>query len=485
MKADKFQVESFTKDEKDLAARKAELKDINDDYCAIIKVRTNVDGILFKTYPDITKIEYKSNPKEIWLYVSPGIKLITMSGTGFITQEYVIPNSIKVESLSVYVMVVNGVYDFTGVNTNDLGYFKVISNPPGAQISMEGNPAFKEYTPYDGLAKKQQWPIGKKRIFVELKDYNQKDTVFLIEKDKVNEININLVPAYSYVDFKITPKNANSNKDTWAPDSLSYFILSMNEVRLSWVQSENRIDGYVIDKYSHNQWINNFAFVQKNENYWIDTNYFYEPQSIIKYRVSTIAGNNKSQTRELEILPSLPEIAIKEIIKENNTLIIGVDIVKQDPNSELLGYGICYSNHPNPIFGDCNLSEKVNDSVFRLNLITANTGDVYIRAYAHSVFGIAYSEDTLVNIVYDARDGNAYKTVKIGNQIWLAENLKYLPSVVGPGTESESTPYYYVYGYNGTNVTDAKATSNYATYGVLYNWTAAMDACPDGWHLRL
>jgi uncharacterized protein (TIGR02145 family) len=279
------------------------------------------------------------------------------------------------------------------------------------------------------------------------------------------------------------PYDANSNKDAWAPDSLSYFILSMNEVRLSWVQSENRIDGYVIDKYSHNQWINNFAFVQKNENYWIDTNYFYEPQSIIKYRVYTIAGNNKSQTRELEILPSLPEIAIKEIIKENNTLIIGVDIVKQDPNSELLGYGICYSNHPNPIFGDCNLSEKVNDSVFRLNLITANTGDVYIRAYAHSVFGIAYSEDTLVNIVYDARDGNAYKTVKIGNQIWLAENLKYLPSVVGPGTESESTPYYYVYGYNGTNVTDAKATSNYATYGVLYNWTAAMDACPDGWHL--
>ncbi|OQC44462.1 MAG: PEGA domain protein [Bacteroidetes bacterium ADurb.Bin028] len=208
LKADKFQVESFTKDEKDIAARKAELKDINDDYCAIIKVRTNVDGILFKTYPDITKIEYKSNPKEIWLYVSPGIKLITMSGTGFVTQEYVIPNSIKVESLSVYVMVVKGVYDFTGVNTNDLGYFKVISNPPGAQISMEGNPAFKEYTPYDGLAKKQQWPIGKKRIFVELKDYNQKDTVFLIEKDKVNEININLVPAYSYVDFKITPKNA-------------------------------------------------------------------------------------------------------------------------------------------------------------------------------------------------------------------------------------------------------------------------------------
>jgi uncharacterized protein (TIGR02145 family) len=65
----------------------------------------------------------------------------------------------------------------------------------------------------------------------------------------------------------------------------------------------------------------------------------------------------------------------------------------------------------------------------------------------------------------------------------MAENLKYLPSVVGPSTESTTTQYYYVYGYNGTNVVDAKSTANYQTYGVLYNWTAAVGACPTGWHL--
>ena len=97
----------------------------------------------------------------------------------------------------------------------------------------------------------------------------------------------------------------------------------------------------------------------------------------------------------------------------------------------------------------------------------------------------------------DARDGNTYKIVKIGNQVWMAENLKYLPSVVGPSTGSNTTPYYYVYGYNGTSVTSAKSTSNYKTYGVLYNWPAAMNGarsstanpsgvqgiCPTGWHL--
>ena len=97
----------------------------------------------------------------------------------------------------------------------------------------------------------------------------------------------------------------------------------------------------------------------------------------------------------------------------------------------------------------------------------------------------------------DERDNREYSWVKIGEQIWMAENLKYLPSVVGPGTGSNSEAYCYVYGYDGTSISAAKATENYATYGVLYNWTAAMNGaessdanpsgvqgiCPDGWHL--
>jgi uncharacterized protein (TIGR02145 family) len=65
----------------------------------------------------------------------------------------------------------------------------------------------------------------------------------------------------------------------------------------------------------------------------------------------------------------------------------------------------------------------------------------------------------------------------------MKKNLAYLPSVVGPGTGSETTPYYYVYNYNGTDVATAKSQTNYTTYGVLYNWSAALTACPSGWHL--
>lgn len=84
----------------------------------------------------------------------------------------------------------------------------------------------------------------------------------------------------------------------------------------------------------------------------------------------------------------------------------------------------------------------------------------------------------------DERDGNQYEVVRIGAQLWMAENLKYLPSVAGMATGSNTAPYYYVSGYNGTDVTEAKSIASYSAYGVLYNWAAArLDVCPSGWRL--
>lgn len=97
----------------------------------------------------------------------------------------------------------------------------------------------------------------------------------------------------------------------------------------------------------------------------------------------------------------------------------------------------------------------------------------------------------------DYRDGNNYTTFQYGIQCWMEENLAYLPFVNFPNTGSSTTPYYYVYGYQGNSVSAAKATSHYQTYGVLYNWPAAMagqassnskpsgiqGVCPNGWHI--
>lgn len=97
----------------------------------------------------------------------------------------------------------------------------------------------------------------------------------------------------------------------------------------------------------------------------------------------------------------------------------------------------------------------------------------------------------------DSRDNNRYKFAVIGNQTWMTENLRYLPSVVDSSVGSDSAAYYYVFDYSGTDVAEAKETTNYQKWGVLYNWDAAMGGalatsanpsgikgiCPDGWHL--
>ena len=81
--------------------------------------------------------------------------------------------------------------------------------------------------------------------------------------------------------------------------------------------------------------------------------------------------------------------------------------------------------------------------------------------------------------------GYEYDIVEIGEQCWFAENCKYLPSVSPPNEGSNTEPHYYVFGYEGNNVTAATYADNYDIYGVLYNWPAVMTEgiCPNGWHI--
>ncbi len=95
----------------------------------------------------------------------------------------------------------------------------------------------------------------------------------------------------------------------------------------------------------------------------------------------------------------------------------------------------------------------------------------------------ASTYDVVTGTLTDSRDGQAYRTVKIGDQVWMAENLNY------------ETLNSYCYDDDPANC---------AKYGRLYTWAAAVGkdedecgygyecglgsgdirgACPKGWHL--
>ncbi|MCQ2272338.1 MAG: fibrobacter succinogenes major paralogous domain-containing protein [Bacteroidales bacterium] len=100
--------------------------------------------------------------------------------------------------------------------------------------------------------------------------------------------------------------------------------------------------------------------------------------------------------------------------------------------------------------------------------------------------------EVIENAVTDI-DGNTYRAVKLGEQVWMAENLRTTRYADGTSISlgsitSTTTAYLYYPNDNSGNVN---------TYGYLYNWKAVMGnssssssnpsgvqgICPNGWHV--
>ena len=88
--------------------------------------------------------------------------------------------------------------------------------------------------------------------------------------------------------------------------------------------------------------------------------------------------------------------------------------------------------------------------------------NVSVKLKAGETVKFTYKGGGLSNTLVDERDGKKYRTIEIGYQTWMAENLNY----------KNQDSYCY-----------QNRESDCSKYGRLYTWNAANGACPDGWHL--
>lgn len=116
----------------------------------------------------------------------------------------------------------------------------------------------------------------------------------------------------------------------------------------------------------------------------------------------------------------------------------------------------------------------------------------YVKAYADNSAGRGYGNEisfTTLDLTYGQVtdvDGNVYKTIQIGEQVWMAENLR-----VTHYRNGEVIPNVDDLGWSNVQGQATGAYCNYdndanATYGKLYNWYAVNDnrnIAPEGWHI--
>ncbi len=169
---------------------------------------------------------------------------------------------------------------------------------------------------------------------------------------------------------------------------------------------------------------------------------------------------------------SLPIVATASVTQITSTTAVCGGSVVSAGGSPVTEKGICWNTTGNPLRNESK-AEGGSGTSFTCNMtnLVAKT-TYYVRAYAVNSSGAGYGDElsftttemvVITGTFSDPRDLRTYNTVKINDQWWMAENLKFVPA---------SGSWCY-----------SELASNCTLYGRLYNWTAASKACPAGWHL--
>ncbi|NMC39447.1 MAG: hypothetical protein GYA41_14090 [Bacteroidales bacterium] len=199
--------------------------------------------------------------------------------------------------------------------------------------------------------------------------------------------------------------------------------------------------------------------------------------------VGTAYGNQITFTASAVTLPVVTTTAVSSV---SLTSAVSGGNVTSSGGGSVTARGVCWNTSGSPTVGGSHSSDGSGTGSFASSISGLTNGTVYyVRAYATNSAGTAYGPQIEFCTSIADIEGNIYRIVKIGNQLWMAENLRTtryndnsdIPYVTDAGIWSGlTTPAYCWYANNITYR---------PTYGALYNWiTVTTDIlCPTGWHV--
>ena len=198
---------------------------------------------------------------------------------------------------------------------------------------------------------------------------------------------------------------------------------------------------------------------------------------------------------ELEHTATLPMVTTDSLIYFNAGIYSGGNVYSSG-SSPVVSRGICWSTtHENPTIADDHTLEGSGLGSFTSVIDGISPGTTYyVRAYATNGMGTEYGEQksiTTIDCPTSVTDiqGNTYRTVLIGTQCWMKDNLRTTSGITQGYNNAPIDGSYWAYP-NGNS-------ANAGTYGLLYNGKAIMKGasasstnpsgvqgiCPTGWHV--
>lgn len=224
----------------------------------------------------------------------------------------------------------------------------------------------------------------------------------------------------------------------------------------------------------------------------------------LKAYATNSVGTGYSSQLSFTTLALAPVITTANISAFTSISATGGGNITSDGGSPVTARGVCWSTSASPTIANSKTTEGTGAGIFSSNLsgLTANT-TYYVRAYATNSAGTGYgievsfktsstgSTDIIFNpsLTYGTVsdiDGNVYKTIQIGTQIWMAENLKTTKYRNGDPIPNVTVDFSWAYLTSGGSCWYNNDVTYKASYGALYNWYAVTDSrniAPTGWHV--